>query len=70
MSVGRVVKSDPLADRIAMSNGGTGPDELPKLTHMPLGFKQSSEEGNVSLPMPSYTTSQPFPPVISFTRAT
>ena len=36
-----------------MSNGGTGPDALPKLTNRPRGDRQSSDAGNVSLPTPS-----------------
>jgi len=51
-----------------MSNGVTLPDELPKLTSSPSGFKQSSEARKVSFPTESYTTGTPTPPVISRTR--
>ena len=36
-----------------MSNGGTGPEALPKLAIRPSGSRQSSEAGKVSLPTPS-----------------
>ena len=54
----------------ARLNGGTGPDALPKLASSPNGRRQSSERSKVSLPIESYTTFTPLPPVISFTRAT
>ena len=37
----------------AMLNAVIGPDALPKLTNMPSGLMQSSDAGNVVLPMPS-----------------
>ena len=36
-----------------MSNAAIGPDDEPKLTNMPNGFRQSSEAGKVSFPTPS-----------------
>ena len=41
----------------------TGPEALPKLTISPSGARQSSEPVNVSLPIESYTTDTPLPPV-------
>jgi len=48
-----VAYSDPFCDSMIRLNGGTGPDELPKLTNMPRGARQSSDAGNVSLPIES-----------------
>ena len=50
------------------SNGGVGPEALPKLTIMPSGRRQSRDPTKVSLPIESYTTGSRAPPVISFTR--
>jgi hypothetical protein len=52
-TVGRVTYSEPFCASSSMSNGGTGPDALPKFTNMPRGLRQSSDAGNMSLPTPS-----------------
>jgi hypothetical protein len=51
--VGRVIYSEPRAASSFSENGGTGPDELPKLTISPRGRRQSSERVNMSLPTES-----------------
>jgi len=53
MIEGRVANSEPFCDSSVILNSGTGPDDWPKLTHMPSGLRQSSEAGNVSLPIES-----------------
>src|SRR6185295_5149167 len=52
-SVGRVTKSDPLAERMPRFTGGTAPEALPKVTISPRGRRQSSEPSQVVLPTPS-----------------
>ena len=47
------MNSDPFCARSEVCIGGTGPEELPNVTHKPRGFKQSSEAGKVSLPTES-----------------
>ena len=69
-SVGRVTYSEPFCVSNMTSNGGTGPDALPKTTYSPRGARQSSEAGNIALPTPSLTTGTPLPPVNSLTRST
>ena len=48
--VGRVANSEPFCWSRPIWNGGTRPDDWPNDTHMPSGFRQSSEPGKVSLP--------------------
>ena len=52
-SVGRVRYSEPRRDSSSGANGGTGPEELPKLTMRPRGRRQSSERSKVSSPTES-----------------
>jgi hypothetical protein len=68
-SVGRVIFSDPFCASVAMLNGGTGPEALPKEISMPSGLSELSEPSNVSAPTASMTTSTPLPPVRSCTSA-
>ena len=69
-SVCRVTYSEPLGPSEPGAKGGTGPDALPKLAIRPKGRRQFRLPSQVSLPTESYTTFTPWPPVMSFTRAT
>ena len=57
----------PLAAKRPGSIGGQFPDEFPKTTIVPKGFRQSRPETAVSFPTPSYTTSTPL--LLGITRA-